>query len=154
MWLTHCLTLFLFYYGLLPPSKISQTRGSMCLSVHVSPKGPLQVCSRTCCYNLLWWEWQSWLASADLPVFSWAMTVDVLPSSPGSLSISLEILIGTLSSLFQDHYSPLDSISTVIEFPQGAHKQVGTASVGLRTTVRTSQLTWSYRGLCFAGHVL
>lgn len=55
--------LFLFCcYGLLPPFKIRQTRGSMCLCAHICPNSSVHVmlAQEPRCYILLWW--QSWEA--------------------------------------------------------------------------------------------
>lgn len=101
MWLTLCLLLFLFcYYGLLPPSKISQIRGSMCLSVHISPNGTHQVCLRTLLLQ------SALMTVTELAGFCRSPSVQLGSDSqypsfiPGSLSVSLEILVGTLSFIF------------------------------------------------------
>lgn len=156
MWLTLCLLLFLFcYYGLLPPSKISQIRGSMCLSVHISPNGTHQVCLRTLLLQ------SALMTVTELAGFCRSPSVQLGSDSqyPSFIPRLLECFSGDTSRytflyIPKATTSPSDSISIVIEFPQGTLKQVGTASAGLSTTVRTSQLTWSYRGLCSLGHVL
>lgn len=119
MWLTHCLPLFLFCYGLLPPSKIPQTRGSMCLSVHVSPKGPHQVYSRTLLLQ------SSLMTVTELAGFCRSPSVHLGSDSQCSRFIPrlLECFSGdtsryTFLSIPKATNSPLDSISIVIKFPQ------------------------------------